>query len=76
MIQAGSVGFIPHELPIVHEAPTMVVGLKLKENVFSFVASLSKEMNSYYTECIETKNREDFALAFTVSLTEALKSFK
>ena len=76
MVQAGSIGFIPHELPIVHEIPTMVVGIKLKENVFSFVASLSKEMSSYYTECVMTKNREEFSVAFANSLTEALRAFR
>jgi len=76
LIQAGAVGFIPHELPIVHELPTMIVGIKLKANVYSFVASLSKEINSYYTECIEIKSRDEFAKAFPVTLIEALKAFK
>ena len=59
-----------------HEIPTMVVGLKLKDGVFSFVASLCKEMNSYYTECLLAKNREEFSVAFANSLTEALRAFR
>ena len=76
LIQAGSVGFVPHELPIVHDLPTMVVGVKLQANIFTLVASLSKEMNSWYTECTETKTRKEFSSTFAVTLTEALKAFK
>ena len=76
LVQAGSVGFIPYELPIVQETPTMVVGVKVETQVFSLVASMNKEMSSYFAECLAFETRHEFLKAYTSTFHEALLTFK
>lgn len=54
----------------------MVLGYKQKGKFFSMVASLNKEVCSYYTECLTIETRDEFVVAFVASLTEALGYFK
>ena len=74
-MQSGAVGFIPYELPIVQETPTLIVGLKVEEHAFSLIASLNKEVNSFFSECLPFNRRDDFLKLYTATMHEALITF-
>lgn len=76
LVQAGSAGFVPYDLPLVQESPTMIVGLTVLDEAFAFVASLNKEMTAFFSESHAFETEEDFRSLYAATLHEALYAFK
>ena len=53
----------------------MIVGVKVEEHAFSFVASLNKEVNSFFSECLAFDKSDDYLKLYTSVIHEALVTF-
>lgn len=83
LLKAGSVSFIPQNTPILEQAPTMIVGIVLHGyRQFSIVASLRKEMESFYSNSASiTKTgllglKKQWLLQLTEEFDAALEAFR
>jgi len=83
LLRAGSVSFIPERIPILEMAPTMVVGIALHGyRQFSIVASLKKELDSFYsnsgniTRPSHLNPKKQWFLQLTEEFDAALEAFR
>ena len=63
-------------MPLIHDVPTMVVGIKVHAKAFSLIASLNKEINSYFSDIVTYKTKEELIKLLPAALREALLMFK
>ena len=54
----------------------MIVGIKVHAKAFSIIASLNKEVNSYFSDIVTFKSKDEIIKLLPAAIREALLMFK